>query len=141
MAISLDIPRPDDKAFQDTLSLYTKQTADIINTKEGALYNKIEQANYRRTYDLVELNAGVAIPPGFTNIALTGPNLINGVLVPTNGYGAATIAGPQYLFFNSNVIEVRFDNTVPTAQVIRIGNASGFALTQMYFVFEYLKTA
>ena len=165
LPISIDFPSPTDKDFLDILSLTYKRIADSSSKKESSLYLLQELATfqayfkyqvpatftpnvglyrngYRVTFDLVQLNLGVPIPIGATNLTLTAstqPPLINGILVPVHGFGAGTIAGPIYVFFNGDDVNVRFDNTVPGAQVIRITNNSGSALTQAYFTMEFLK--
>lgn len=156
LPISFDIPTDPDQ-FRNFLSLHLKRITDSMNTKEGALYQLQEQSTfqlyyntsstnafstrntYRRVYDLVSLNGGIPIPPGATNIVLTGSDLINGIFQPTRGYGAAIIAGPIYVFYPGTDGNVRFDNTVPGAQVIRITNNSGAAWTTATWVMEYTK--
>lgn len=164
LPISIDFPSPEHENFLDTLSLAYKRIVDSVNTKEGALYLLQEQANferyfqysdpttftpnpnafrngYRSVFDLVALNAGVAIPPGATNINLATapqPQLINGILIPTHAFGAATIAGPIYVFTGTD-FNVRFDNTVPAMQILNITNNTGTNLTQAYWVINYLK--
>lgn len=163
LPISYDFPPPDDKEFLQALTLSYKRSANSINSKEGALYFIQEQANfhqwfkysdpatftpdptrfrngYRTVFDLVALNGGpigAAAAPVLTTT--TQPPLINGILIPTRGYGAGTIAGPIYVFFNGDDVNIRFDNTNPAAQVIRITNNTGTTLTQAYWVMEYLK--
>lgn len=165
LPLSIEFPNPDEKKFIEVLTLIYKRIANSVNSKEGALYNLQELASYnqffsysvpatftvdpnrfrngyRTTFDLVSLNGG-PIPAGVTALVLTStsePPLINGITIPTNGYGAATIAGPQYIFINDPDVYVRFDNTNPAAQEVVITNNSGSDLTQCYWVMEYLKT-
>lgn len=157
LPISVDFPR-DQTQFIDMITLLYKRIANSLNTKEGAVYLLQELATfqqfftindpqrlrngYRTTFDLVDLNGG-PIPPGVTVIVLTSttqPPLINQVLIPVNGFGAGTIAGPIYVF-NGTDFNVRFDNTIPAAQTVIITNNTGTNLTQLYWVFEYLKTS
>ena len=156
LPISFDVPK-DQEQFRNFLSLHLKRVTDSMNTKEGAFYQLQEQSTfqgyystntnnlltnrntYRRVYDLVALNAAVPIPVGVTNIVLTGSDLINGIFQPTRGYGAAIIAGPIYIFYPGPDGNVRFDNTVPAAQVINITNTSGAAWTTATWVMEYTK--
>lgn len=166
LELSIDFPEASKPEFRDLLSLTYKRITDSVNFKEGGLYQLREEANfqryfpnpsnvtdntfnlrsgYRTTFDLVYLN-GAPIPSGITTpITLTSstqPTLIptnNGVLIPTDGWGAATIAGPKYFFINDPLLYVRFNNTVPGAQVIEITNNTGSPLTQCYWVFHYLK--
>lgn len=157
---SIDYPQASSSNFIDILTLDRKRIVDSLNTKEGALHLLQELATfqqyfsinstdlqtnrngYRATFDLVALNLGVPIPVGVTPLTLTAttqPTLIDGILFPVNGYGGATIAGPIYIFLNDPQVYVRFDNTVPLAQVIIVTNNSGSALTQAYWTMEYLK--
>lgn len=162
LPISIDFPKNPDQLLETLQNSY-KRTANAINTKEGSLYLLEELANfqqyflysdsatftpdpnrirngYRTTFDLVGLNGG-PIPPGLTNLvlsAVTQPPLINGILIPTHGFGAGTIPGPIYVF-NGTDFNVRFDNTIPGAQVINITNNTGANLTQLYWTIEYLK--
>ncbi len=163
LPISIDFPDTKAPEFLEMLSLIYKRTVASVNLKEGSLYPLQETANfiqyfqyfdpatftpdpnnfrsgYRTTFDLVALNGG-PIPIGNTVLALTAsttPPLIDGILIPTRGDGAATIAGPIYVFFGTDFF-VRFNNTVPAAQTLIVTNNSGAALTQAYFVMEYLK--
>lgn len=167
LELSIDFPDVNTKDFQNLLSLSYKRITDSVNLKEGSLYTLQELANfqrwfkysnpatftidpnntrngYRTTFDLVKLNGG-PIPGGVTNLTLTAttqPPLIptnNGLLIPTDGWGAATIVGPIYVFINDPQLYVRFNNTVPGAQVIQVTNNTGSPLTQCYWVFSYLK--
>lgn len=166
LPLSIDFPNPSSADFSNELNLAYKRITDSVNFKEGGLYQLREEANfqrffpnptgvtnpfqlrngYRTTFDLVYLNGG-PIPIGVTNLTLTAttqPPLIptnNGVLIPTDGWGAATIAGPIYYFINDPLLYVRFDNTNPNAQVIKITNNTGSPLTQCYWVFFYLKVS
>lgn len=163
LPISIQFPR-DPEEFLNVITDIYKRIANVVNSKEGALHLLEERANfqqyfrysvpatftpdpnntrngYRTDFDLVALNAG-SIPPGATNLTLTTtstPPLINGIRIPTSAYGAGTIAGPIYVFFNGTDVNVRFDNTNPAAQVIRITNNTGANLTQAYWTMNYLK--
>jgi len=165
LPISINLPTPDHPDFSDILSLTIKRISDSMNKKEGSLFPLEETANfnqyfkysdpvnfiadvvnfrggYRVTFDLIALNAGVAIGAGVTTLTLTAttqPPLINQILYPTRAYGGATIAGPIYIFVNDPELYIRFDNTVPTAQTIIITNNTGSNVTQLYWVMEYLK--
>jgi len=163
LPVSLDLPQ-DNKLFLEALTIRLKRITQSVNRKEGSLYLLQELANfqqffqysvpatftvdannirfgYRTTFDLVALKGG-PIPPGVTTLTLTTtttPPLINGILTPTEAHGAATIAGSIYVFFNGTDVNVEFDNTVPTAQVITITNNTGTDLIQAYWVMNYLK--
>lgn len=133
-------------------------TASILNVKTNGNYEQREllsadqwfttlvngivvgKSGFRFTFDLVALNAG-PIPPGVTVINLslvTPPISILGITFPLPSYGSATIAGPIYVFTGTD-FNVTFNNTVPAAQLITITNNTGANLTQVYWVFSYLK--
>ncbi len=157
-----DFPE-DPKLFKEILSSRERMTASILNIKENAQYEKRElitgqqwfsastggaiKTNYsfRDTYDLVSLNGG-PIPPGVTTIniptdpAVNTPIVIsyNTSLTPVHGFGGATI-GTTYYFINDPQIFVRYINTSTTVQQIQVNNTTGSNITQMYWVFEYLK--
>lgn len=157
LSVSIDYPDPKQDEFIEILTLDRKRIVDAVNTKEGSIYQLQELGNfqqyystdpnnvnltrntYRRVYDLVSLNLGVSIPIGVTNIVLSGDNLINGIFQPTRGYGAAIIVGPIYIFYPGPDGNVRFDNTIPAAQILRITNTSGAAWTTATWVMEYTK--
>ncbi len=153
LPISIDFPKADDTNFNEVLSLSYKRLVDAVNYKEGGLYTLQEVASfqqyfsitenlsnnrngYRVTYDLVDLNGG---PIGAGATSIPADPIIVGILYPVHGFGAATIAGPIYIFLNDPQVYVRFNNTVPTAQTIDIVNNSGSPLTQAYWTIEYLK--
>jgi hypothetical protein len=140
-------------------------TATIINVKENANYEKREfltgqqwfsapsgnaiqgSAGFRLTFDLVALNGGSIANGSTTTISLQGdptmgtPTLIQYVngLIPLHGFGACT-NGTTYYFINDPSVYVNFTNTSTTVQSVNITNNTGGALTQCYWVFEYLKT-
>ena len=164
LPLSINFPEQPDQ-LSETLETTYKRIVNAINEKEGSLFPLQEVANfnsyfkyttaaslipdpnnfrfgYRTTFDLIKLNGG-PIGAGVTNIALTAtttPPLINGILNPTRGYGGATIAGPIYIFVNDPQLYVRFNNTVPAAQVIQVTNNTGSSVTQFYWVCEYTKS-
>lgn len=154
----------DNNEMREILAQRARQTADVVNLKETAQYEKVEiltgqqyftsvsngaqrtSYTFRLTFDLVSLNGG-PIGAGLTNIPLpTDPTVnvptciqyANG-LIPVHGFGACT-AGGVYYFINDPLVFVRFTNTSVTNQVISITNNTGSAITQCYWVFEYLKT-
>jgi hypothetical protein len=168
LPLSIDFPE-EPTQLRETLETSYKRTVGAMNKKEGSLYPLQEVANfqqyfeysdqtkfipdpndfrngYRTTFDLIALNfkqfGSMTIPVGVTILTLsstTTPPLINGILNPTRGYGGATIAGPIYVFINDPQLYVRFNNTVSTAQQIIITNNTGFVLTQVNWVIEFLK--
>lgn len=159
LPLSVDFP-DDPKLLKETLSTNYKRTVDSMNTKVGGMFLKREQASYvqyfpttvsanssnsldtrsgyRMTYDLVDLNGG-PIAVGVTVIAIPTEQLIDGIVDPTDFYGACTLSGPRYRGIPSMEIDAEFNNTVPAAQTIEITNNSGSALDQAYLVFEYTK--
>lgn len=158
--LSNDFTLPDD--FSAAIELINKRefhTAACVNLKEIGQYETTElltgqtwfrtrfepnqygqsqltRYGYRRVFDLVALTGG-PIPTGNTTIRINPP--IQAIVIPTKGYGAATIAGPQYFFFPSVDITFYFDNSDPTMQSITIDNTLTVPLEQCYVTIEYLK--
>lgn len=154
----------DDKLFREILSERERMTAEIVNIKEIAQYEKqelitaqqwftstvsgqaISNYGFRLTFDLVTLNGGSIANGGPTTIAVPTDPAINtptviqytNGLIPLHGFGAAT-GGTTCYFINDPNLYVRYVNTSPTVQAIVITNTTGVALTQCYWVFEYLK--
>lgn len=158
----------DEEYLRQIIAQRERLTATILNVKEIAQYELRElldgqqwfnpgtsqdssnsstrqpRYNFRTTFDLVALNGGVAIPAGLTTLTLTAttiPTLIPfaNSLIPTDAYGAATIA-TNFIFINDPNLFIRTNNMTPALQQIIINNNTGAALTQCYWVFEYLKT-
>lgn len=50
LSVSLDFPEPDNKEFNNMLTLFTKRTVDAVNTKEGALYWPVEVATFQQYF-------------------------------------------------------------------------------------------
>lgn len=148
--------------FRQLIAERERLTATILNVKESSQYELIEILNaqqwfstssattkttsyaFRLTFDLVALNAGVAIPGGVTTLALTAttqPPLINipTAIQPLHGFGAAN-NGTNFYFINDPLVFVRTNIWNNVTQQIIITNNSGAALTQAVWVFEYLKT-
>lgn len=154
---------PEDSVlFREILSQRERLTASAMNLREIAQYEKTETQTgqqwfstitngaliasyvFRLTFDLVALNGGVPIPVGTTTLALsssTSPALINipTTLIPVNGYGAATNASNFY-FINDPLLFIRTNIWTNALQQIIITNNTGSALSQCYWVFEYIKT-
>ena len=156
-----DIPK-DQEMFQEFIALRERLTASIVNIKENAQYEKVEvltgqqyfstfnegaiktSYTYRTAFDLVALN-GANIPAGTTTLTLTTtsvPPLIKftTALIPVHMFGAATTTGTVFVGINDPNLSVQFNNSTPTAQTIVIVNNLGVALTQLYWVMEYIKT-
>jgi hypothetical protein len=158
-----DYPEDND-LMREILANRARITADVVNLKETAQYEKVETLTgqqyftavsngaqrtsygFRLTFDLVSLNGG-SIGAGTTMISLpTDPTVnvptciqyANG-LVPLHGFGGCT-AGGVYYFINDPSVFVEFTNTSITNQIISITNNTGSDITQCYWVFEYLKT-
>lgn len=152
----------DEQFFRQLIAERERITSSIVNIKENAQYEKRELLSaqqwfssnnngaiktnyaYRTSFDLVALNGG-NIGAGVTSLTLTAttqPPLISFVnlLIPLHGFGAATTTGTIFVFVNDPNLYVQFDNSVPAAQKVVITNNLGVNLTQLYWVFEYLKT-
>jgi hypothetical protein len=150
--------------MRELISKQNRMISSIVNVKENANYEQRELLSaqqwfssinngaivtsygFRLAFDLVALNGG-SIPNGTTTISLP-TNPANGTpitisyadgLIPLHGFGAATI-GTTYYFVNDPDIYVRFTNTSTTVQSVTVVNSTGSAITQFYWVFEYLKT-
>ncbi len=157
LPVQFEIPtEPEDQRM--FIDARERLTASILNVKTNGNYEQREllsadqwftsvvngtivgKFGYRFTFDLVALKGG-PIPPGVTNINLSlvmPPIMIAGITSPLPSFGSGTIAGPIYVFTGTD-FNVRFNNTVPTAQIIEITNNTGANLTQAYWVFSYLK--
>lgn len=150
--------------FQESQIKRERLTATILNIKENAQYEKRElltgqqyfsklqggaivtSYTFRLSFDLVSLNGG-SIPNGMTtSISLpTDPTVnvpicityVNG-LIPVHGFGAGT-NGTTYYFVNDPLLYVTFTNTSKTVQSVNVTNNTGGDVTQLYWVFEYIK--
>ncbi len=142
---------------KDAINERENRTANCLNVREIGQYELVEIINaqtwfstsatrygqsqparygYRRTFNLVEL-FDAPIPIGVTTIRVS-PS-ITSMVIPTRCFGAATMAGPIYVFFPSPLIDITFDNTITTAQTITITNNTAGTFTQCYVTIEYLK--
>lgn len=144
LPLSVEIPREID--LSEILSLLYKRIANVVNTKEGAFYDLIEQGNfeqfftpgvpftyrpdYRKTFDFVGLN-GANIPAGAT---VAFPHGIIGLKFNTWIWCSCTSVNPAGEFFTVVFPQARADNVNVT-----LTNPSAFALNSAIFVFEYLK--
>lgn len=150
---------PQGELLRDFISKRERLTASILNIKENANYQKIEQLSgqqwfvltsaqtasnqiprygFRLAVDLVALNGG-PIGAGATTIVLTPstqPSSILGSTIPLPSGGSATTVTGRYLFLNESRVFVDFQ---PSTQTITITNNFGSNLTQCYYEFEYLK--
>jgi hypothetical protein len=162
--VSFDV-NPEEKNFNATLMLYLRRMANSVNTKDQGLYLLQETGNfqqwfndsspvtvsnnrngYRLTVDMVALNLLInsvsTIPAGTTTLQLTAsspitqPPPINGYLFPTRGFGGAIDTSGVSYFPSDPNIEVTFTGSTNTFTII---NNTGNALTQFYWVMEYLK--
>jgi hypothetical protein len=164
LPISLDV-NPNEPGYQDTLLLYLRRIANSTNTKQSGLFLLQETANfeqwfqtstptsgnsqqnrnaYRLTVDLVALNLAInaspTIPNGTTNNLVLSTTSIPvapiGYLYPVQGFGGALdTAGNSYFPSDPNVT-ISFMFSTNTFTII---NNTGNALTQLYWVMEYLK--
>jgi len=152
----------DNKLFREILSNRQRNTADIVNLKENAQYEKNEMLTgqqwfsapsegavvtsytYRLAFDLVQLNGGSIANGGATTIPLTAsstPAAINiaTAIQPTRGFGAAS-NGTNIFFINDPSVFVKINIWTTSSQNIIITNNSGASLTQAVWVMEYFKT-
>jgi hypothetical protein len=162
--VSLDV-NPDEENYAETLMLYLRRMANSVNTKDQAIYVLQETGSfqqwfndatpvkvsenrngYRLTVDMVALNllinAVTTIPAGTTTLQLTAtapitqPPPIRGYMFPTRGFGGALDTGGTSYFPSDPNITVTFMSSTNTFTII---NNTGNALTQFYWVMEYLK--
>lgn len=154
LPISLDFPDKQDE-FNETIQLYLKRMASILNTKEGGLYLPIEMATfkqfftpanpqkfrdvYRKEFDMVSLNGG-SIAPSAT---LSFPHGIAGITTATFILGTATNSAGRFLplpyvnFTLTSCIQIDMDST----NVYLSNGSTQLALTQAYITAEYVKTS
>lgn len=158
--LSNQLPESLDFTFDNdpiqSMGLYLKRTANILNTKQGGIYLPIENANfnqfftpnepfvlrngYRKLFDMVALNGG-PLAPG-ANYSF--PHGIMGITMFTRIYGTATNSDTPVSYLPlpyvpdapNRGITIWFD---PTDVNISIGSTQT-ALTQCYIIGEYLKT-
>lgn len=153
LPISLDV-NPEEENYQSILLLYLRRIANAVNTKESGLFLLQETANfeqwfgstpqqnrnaYRLTVDLVALNGG-NIPNGTTNRSLssvTQPPAPLGYLFPVHGFGGALDTSGRSYFPSDPNVTISYTSSTNTFVIV---NNTGNALTQLYFVIEYLKT-
>jgi len=147
LPISIDYPSLDDpKEFLDTLTLDRKRISDSMNSKEGALYDLNEQANFRKFYDpsdtqqtrnsyrsvfdLVMLN-GASIGAGAT---VNFPHNIQNLFNTDQIYASCTTDEANARLFSVMGITVYLDQTS-----VYFTNPLGVALKQAIVVANYLK--
>lgn len=167
LPISLDVD-PDDDHFGETLVLYLRRIANSVNTKESGLFLLQENASfeqwfqttdptsnasiqnrsgYRLTTDLVALNllinASPTIPNGTTNNLVLPASPTPGIparpigyLYPVQGFGGALDTMGESYFPSDPNITISYNSSTFTFTII---NNTGNALTQLYWVMEYLK--
>lgn len=152
----------DPQQMNELLAKRERLTATCVNLREISQYSTSEirtgqswfntsQVNetsqprqgFRLTFDLVAMNAGISIPTGATSFTLTSSTVPAAIqiatgLIPTDGYGACTTT-TNFYFINDPLVFVRMNNWTNASQIITITNNTGSALTQAYFVFEYIK--
>ncbi len=156
----------DPKLMNELIAKRERLTSTCLNLREIAQYPTVEvrtgqqwlsvnavgqttqpQNGYRLTFDLVAMNlkefAAPVIGVGPTTLTLTATTvpakiqIANG-LTPVDGYGACTNATDFY-FINDPLVFVKLNKWTSASQTITITNNTGSALTQAYFVFEYIK--
>ena len=154
------------KLMSELLSKRERLTATCLNIREIAQYQTVEvrtgqawfntstisltaqnRQGFRLTFDLVAMNLAQfligTIPPGVTTLTLTTTTVPKSIqiptgLIPTDGYGACTNA-TNFYFINDPLVFVRTNIWTNGSQTITITNNTGSALTQAYWVFEYIK--
>lgn len=142
LPLSVDFPKDDEK-FLEILTETYKRIANCANSKTGGLYSKQEQFNseqfftatpnrfrnvYRKTFDLVELNGGNIAPAATVAFA----HNITGLLYATLIYVSCTTA--------SEFFTVVFPDAYMDPTNINFTNPSANAVTNAFFIAEYLKT-
>ncbi len=150
----------DPKTFREVLTLREKQTANCVNIKENAQYEKVEvltgkqynsqtimgaiqtQYSIRLWFDLVALNAG-PIPTGVTTLTLTTstmPSLINipnSIEIRDQG-GSAQNSTLNY-GINDPLLAVNPTIWTNVSQQLIITNNTPSALTIATYWMEYIK--
>src|SRR6185437_7633502 len=144
--------------LREILTIRERNTANILNLKENAKYEKVELITAQEwftavsdgvresTFDLIAFNGGNPIPVGITTLPLqSNPAVMTPVLIsyvtslnPVHGFGAATV-GTTFYFLNDPQIYVRFIDVSTTNQSVQINNTTGSPITQMVWCFEYWK--
>lgn len=152
LPISLDFPQ-EEIQWHETVQLYLKRIANIINTKEGALYTLTEIANfqqyftltntqkfrnvYRKTFDMVFLNGG-NIGAGTT---ASFPHNIVGITAATRIFGTATTTDVPVKFiplpYVSQVEAEEIQIYLTPTNVVLVNGT--LTLTQAYITSEYVK--
>lgn len=159
LPISLDV-NPDEKGYQDTLLLYLRRIANSTNTKQSGLFLLQETASfeqwfqtstptsgnsqqnrsaYRLTVDLIALY-GMNFPAMTKDIVTLTTSTIPvapiGYLYPVQGFGGALDTANNSYFPSDPNVTISFNSST---NVFTITNNTANALTQLYFVLEYLK--
>jgi hypothetical protein len=143
LPISIDFPK-DLENLRTVLSDNYKKTANIINTKEGALYLYEEIASfkqlsnttasqpfincYRKTFDLIALNGGNIGAGATVSFAHGISSLTKSILI----YVSARSTGPEY--FTAVYPYCWLDATQ-----LHFMNPSASSVSQAIFVAEYTK--
>lgn len=151
VSISLEVPKPDDPAFVETMSLYLKRMADSMNTKEGALYTLKEVATFQqyftagdplKTRNVYRKVVNFGALPNTAAATVAHDIAFNADFSLTRMYGAATDpAAFQYLPLPyasptaANCIELSADAT----NVIITTGSDRTAFTRCTVVLEYTK--
>lgn len=146
LPISIDYPDPSEKEFVETLTTDRKRISDSMNSKEGALYDLNEQANFRKFYDPnntqqtrnsyrsvfdLVMSTGGNIPPGvLAPQAHNTSNIVNSDLI----YASCTAATGTTKFFTVMYPYIWLDDTN-----IYFTNPLGVNLSQVMVVANYLK--
>jgi hypothetical protein len=147
----------DNNSFKDFISKRERLTASLLNIKEIASYQKVEQMNgqqwfnttspssaiarysFRKCFDMTALN-GADIAPGATFSTAHG---ITGLTIPTRIFGTATTKTTvKYLplpYSSATVITKNIEIWADGTNVNITNGATQLALTQVWITLEYVK--
>ena len=152
--ISQEIPDPKSPDFANIMSLFLKRMSDSINTKEGGLYFRQEQATFQR-YFSNDTTTGVnsafttrnvyRIVIKITSVAAGAPpsvfpHGVSGIVACTHIYGSCVTDLPDfrpmpYASVGGGNIDIRVDNT---SLYVLVGAGSPNIVSGTV-VIEYLK--
>lgn len=161
-SISLEVPKTDDPRFVDITNLILKRFADSMNTKEGALYTRVEQATFQRWYPtsitaatLAPTSQSLNFRPGYRIVVPFGalatpsvnviPHGIVGLVQVTDYRAIVTTTVPDFRIVPyaptsfggaSDYIAMR---VTTTDFIISVG--PGITVNSGFAVIEYLKIA
>lgn len=154
--LPISVEFPSDDRFIEVMSLLYKRMANAINTKEGSLFPLIEIGNfqqyyiqsspntfrnvYRKTFDMVNLNAG-PIAAGATVSVAHG---ITGLVKSTHIYGSAKNSDVPSKFIplpyvSATLITDQVQIYLTSTNIVLVNGATQSILTDASIVAEYTK--